>query len=91
MISHLSWEQLGTKGICRPQTVFFPGYAEKDIVDILSLDCPPKESKPFFKDFAEMVYRTFSHACKDLEELRFILSQLFAKYIEPVKNGEGSI
>ncbi|RUS29679.1 origin recognition complex subunit 5 C-terminus-domain-containing protein [Jimgerdemannia flammicorona] len=58
-----------------------------DIMAILAKDCPPTENLPFFIGFVEIVYDIFHRNCKDLNELRHLVSLLFPRYLQPVLDG----
>ncbi|RUP46606.1 hypothetical protein BC936DRAFT_146737 [Jimgerdemannia flammicorona] len=54
---------------------------------ILAKDCPPTENLPFFIGFVEIIYDIFHRNCKDLNELRHLVSLLFPRYLQPVLDG----
>lgn len=60
-----------------------------DILTIIAKDCPSSEELSFFLNFVEIVYDIFQRNCKDLNELRHLVSLLFPRYLQPVLDGVG--
>jgi origin recognition complex subunit 5 len=88
MLSRYAWTDLLKKShVAHPFILEFPHYSKEDILDIVSLDCPTDEDPRFYKNFARMMYETIHRPCKNLSELRHLVSLVFPKYLEPVKKG----
>ncbi|KAJ3184516.1 Origin recognition complex subunit 5 [Geranomyces variabilis] len=71
-----------------PAIVEFPMYTREEVLQIIAQDCPSDEEPEFFTGFIAMLYEVFVHPCKDMRELRHLVSLLFPKYVEPVKAGK---
>ncbi|KAJ3310346.1 Origin recognition complex subunit 5 [Boothiomyces sp. JEL0838] len=86
-ISFLKWNLL-QKYLLYPQplTVNFQKYSRDETVQILMLD-----GKDFIKyeQFVGLVIDSISSVTTNLNELRYLCSVLYPKYIEPIKEGKG--
>ncbi|KAI8587013.1 origin recognition complex, subunit 5 [Geranomyces variabilis] len=63
-------------------------YSREEVLQIIAQDCPSDEEPEFFTGFIAMLYEVFVHPCKDMRELRHLVTLLFPKYVEPVKAGK---
>eukprot|EP00039_Didymoeca_costata_P003812 m.69755 g.69755 ORF g.69755 m.69755 type:complete len:442 (+) comp12086_c0_seq6:1390-2715(+) len=89
LISNLTWEKFRSNtGVPEPLTVLFPPYEKDTILRIIQKDCRPNEDRQLFSQFARIVYDVFSGPCRDLNELRHLVSLLFPLYMEPIELGK---
>ena len=85
-ISNLTWELM--TDYPNPPTVLLQALADDDAIDLLSSECPEGETPEFYKSFVKLVYMSFSHATRDLNEQRYLIKKLWPKYMEPVYSNE---
>ncbi|RUS17862.1 origin recognition complex subunit 5-like protein [Endogone sp. FLAS-F59071] len=84
LVSTIVWDKFRAKtGAYEPLLVRFSDYSK----NILARYCPSSEDLPFFLGFVEIVYDIFQRNCKDLNELRHLVSLLFPRYLQPVLDG----
>jgi origin recognition complex subunit 5 len=89
LISNIVWDKFhGGTGVREPYLVHFPAYSKEVMVSIISQDCPEGVDKGFFVQFATLMCNVFHGPCRDLNEIRHIVSILFPSYREPVERGE---
>lgn len=94
LISQLVWDRLRPRPGCRdPLILHFDAYSEDQMRRILEADCPLEEQPDprLYAAFVELVVKVFRHACKNINELRFIVSALFPKYLEPTRAAEAPL
>ncbi|TPX60910.1 hypothetical protein PhCBS80983_g01469 [Powellomyces hirtus] len=91
LISNLTWLHFRSRvGSIEAFSVEFPQYTRAEILQIIARDCPADEEPGFYVSFAEILYDVFSNPCRDIKELRHMVTLLFPKYVEPVKNGKAT-
>ena len=56
-----------------PTSVHFNEYNQKDLVKIMSLDCPAGYNEAFYATYCQLVISVFYLACRDLNELRHMV------------------
>ncbi|KAJ3166861.1 Origin recognition complex subunit 5 [Geranomyces variabilis] len=89
LISTLNWQDFRPRiDSVDPNIVEFPMYTREEVMQIIAQDCPSDEEPEFFTGFIAMLYEVFVHPCKDMRELRHLVTLLFPKYVEPVKAGK---
>ncbi|KAJ3150469.1 Origin recognition complex subunit 5 [Geranomyces michiganensis] len=88
-LSTLNWQEFRPRiDSVDPYIVEFPMYTREEVLQIIAQDCPCDEEPAFFMGFVAMLYEVFVHPCKDMRELRHLVTLLFPKYVEPVKAGK---
>ena len=75
MASEIIWEkfQFGT-GFCEPILVHFPDYSKLELLQILVRDCPEEYPKEFYSAYCQLLLSIFYAVCRDLKELRHLVS-----------------
>ncbi|XP_065840469.1 origin recognition complex subunit 5-like isoform X2 [Oscarella lobularis] len=74
-------------GLLRPVQISFPRYSESNVVNILSLDCPPDQPIGFFRRFIQLLCSMCRLVCQDITEWRYLVAKIHPKYCEPIRNG----
>ncbi|KAJ1652964.1 hypothetical protein IWQ61_006819 [Dispira simplex] len=88
LVSCLVWDKFRPRnGAPEPLLLRFPIYTKQNVLDILALECPPDEELWFFTGFVSVAYDVFHRNCKDINELRYLVTLLFPKFREPVIQG----
>lgn len=92
MISEIVWEKYrsGT-GFSEPFVIHFPDYSKGELVQIMSEDCPSEYPADFYNLYVNLVLSIFYYACRNLKELRHLVSINFGKYVHPIKTGEAEL
>ena len=65
---------------------FFPIFTD-EMQDLLMKECPPGETE-LYQTYLSMILGVFLVACRDLCELRYIASQHWDAFMEPIHRGE---
>ena len=75
MASEIIWEkfQFGT-GFREPILVHFPDYSKLELLQILVRDCPEEYPKEFYSAYCQLLLSIFYAVCRDLKELRHLVS-----------------
>ena len=92
MVSNRPWDDFiaYSSSLC-PIMIHFPAYTRDEALSIIAdLDCPPEESKDFFRMFVDLIYTVFHVPCRHLGELRHVVALLFPKFVEPVRLGKAT-
>ncbi|TPX30738.1 hypothetical protein SmJEL517_g05780 [Synchytrium microbalum] len=88
MISNQVWDHFTAKaGNQPPIEIRFGSYNQKQMLDVLSRDCPADCEAGLFRALSELVYGAFSKPCRDLAELRNVIRLLLPRYLEPITQG----
>ena len=78
LVSNLVWEKFrGGTGCSDPLLVHFPGYKKDETLAIIARDCPADIEPQFFAQFVSLLWGVFHGPCRDLNELRHLVSLLF--------------
>ncbi|XP_053377322.1 origin recognition complex subunit 5-like isoform X2 [Mercenaria mercenaria] len=92
LVSEIVWEKYRFgSGFCEPLVIHFPDYSKEELVQIICQDCPPEYPEGFYNMYVNLVLSIFHYACRNLKELRHLVSLNFKKYIQPVSTGEASL
>ena len=75
--------------IGRPPSVVLQPLQDEDAINLLAAGCPEAEEQEFYTNFVRLVYMSFSHTTKDLNEHRYLIQKLWPKYMEPINNKTG--
>ena len=75
LLSQIVWEkfQVGT-GFYEPIIIHFPDYSKTELLQIMVRDCPASYPEEFFKAYCQLLMSVFYSVCKDLNELRHLVS-----------------
>ena len=75
LLSQIVWEkfQVGT-GFYEPFVVHFPDYAKAELLQIMARDSPSSYPVEFFKAYCQLLMSVFYSVCRDLNELRHLVS-----------------
>ncbi|XP_076353496.1 origin recognition complex subunit 5 [Tachypleus tridentatus] len=88
LISEIIWEKFRCGiGLCEPLQLHFPQYNREEVLEILSLDCPPGYSEEFYTAYLRVVLSVFYLVTRNLRELKYLALLNFPKYCEPIKSG----
>ena len=84
-LSQIVWEkfQVGT-GFYEPITIHFSDYSKMELLQIMARDCPPSYPVEFYKAYCQLLTSVFYSVCRDLNELRHLVSDilfLFFPYV----------
>ena len=60
-----------------PVQVHFNDYSQNELIEIMSQDCPDGYTKDFYVTYCRLVVSVFYLACRDLSELRHLVSEPF--------------
>ncbi|KAF9408711.1 Origin recognition complex subunit 5, partial [Podila epigama] len=89
LISTIVWEKFRSKtGGYEPIVLNFPQYTKQETLAILKLDMATGQDPELYMRFVDLVYDVFQRNCKDLNEIRHLVSLLFPLYVKPVKEGK---
>lgn len=92
LITQIVWEKFRSKtGGYEPIVLNFPQYTKTETIAILERDMPQGEDPVMFMRFVDLVYDVFQRNCKDLNEIRHLVSLLFPLYVKPVKEGKSKL
>lgn len=76
----------GKNSLCEPIRIHFPYYNNKETKEILfHLTKPINYSEDFYKRYLELFFSMFYRVCRDLNELRYMATLNFEKYVEPIE------
>ncbi|KAG0037205.1 Origin recognition complex subunit 5 [Podila clonocystis] len=88
LITQIVWEKFRSKtGGYEPIVLNFPQYTKSETIAIMERDMPQGEDPVMYMRFVDLVYDVFQRNCKDLNEIRHLVSLLFPLYVKPVKEG----
>lgn len=75
LLSQIVWEkfQVGT-GFYEPIVMHFPDYSKTEVLQIMARDCPATYPEEFFRAYCQLLMSVFYSVCKDLNELRHLVS-----------------
>lgn len=92
MVSEIVWEKyrFGT-GFCEPLVIHFPDYSKDELVHIICQDRPAEYPEGFYNIYVNLVLSIFHYACRNLKELRHLVSLNFKKYVHPINSGEATV
>ncbi|XP_053113273.1 origin recognition complex subunit 5 isoform X2 [Hemicordylus capensis] len=91
LLSEIVWDLLRPNtGCLEPLPLYFPDYSIGHLQKILSHDHPPEYSFDFYAAYINILLGVFYPVCRDLKELRHLAVLNFAKYCEPVVQGEAN-
>ncbi|CAH1401549.1 unnamed protein product [Nezara viridula] len=68
-------------------TIHFPQYSKDELLEILKLTKPEDCSHTFYENYLNSALMIFLRMTRDLNEMKFLVSNNFEKYCEPVKKG----
>lgn len=89
LITQIVWEKFRSKtGGYEPIVLNFSQYTKTETIAILERDMPRGEDPIMYMRFVDLVYDVFQRNCKDLNEIRHLVSLLFPLYVKPVKEGK---
>ena len=76
LLSQIVWEkfQVGT-GFYEPIVIHFPDYSKTELLQIMARDCPSSYPVEFFKAYCQLLMSVFYSVCRDLNELRHLVSE----------------
>ena len=76
LLSQIVWEkfQVGT-GFYEPIVIHFPDYSKTELLQIMVRDCPSSYPVEFFKAYCQLLMSVFYSVCRDLNELRHLVSE----------------
>lgn len=79
LLSQIVWEkfQVGT-GFYEPIVIHFPDYSKTELLQIMARDCPASYPLEFFKAYCQLLMSVFYSVCKDLNELRHLVSDILS-------------
>lgn len=60
----------------------------EEIQDLLMKECPDEENASLYQTYLSMILGVFLVACRDFCELRYIASQHWESFLEPIHRGE---
>ena len=94
MISQLAWQDvhhvckknIGISGL--PFYIEFPPLSKNQMMEMIKEECPT-DDVDFYLSFASIVYDTYQRPCRNLNEIKYLISILYPKYIEPIQQGKG--
>ncbi len=74
-VTEIIWEKF-LSGTCFPvpAKVHFNDYNQNELIEIMSLGCPDGYTKDFFASYCRLLISVFHLACRDLNELRHLVS-----------------
>ena len=80
LLSQIVWEkfQVGT-GFYEPIVVHFSDYSKTELLQIMAKDCPSPYPVEFFKAYCQLLMSVFYSVCRDLNELRHLVSRILLK------------
>ncbi|XP_051154169.1 origin recognition complex subunit 5 [Leptopilina boulardi] len=67
---------------------YFPPYTQQETARILLFYKPKGCDETFYKNYLNLFLSVFYRFCRDLNELRYMASINFEKYIEPITDGK---
>lgn len=70
---------------------YFPEYSQKETARILLLYKPDGYDDSFYKNFLNLFLSVFYRFCRDINELRYMATINFEKYVEPIETGKCTI
>lgn len=75
LLSQIVWEkfQVGT-GFYEPVIVHFMDYSKAELLQIMAIDCPASHPVEFYKAYCQLLTSVFYSVCRDLNELRHLVS-----------------
>jgi len=89
LISQIIWDKFRTgTGFFEPILMHFPDYSQADLADILCLTAPTDVPAEFYRNYVDLVLSVFYHVCRDLTELKLMVSIHYPKYRAPIDAGE---
>jgi len=63
-------------------------YFAEEIQELLMKECPNPDDASLYQTYLSMILGVFLVACRDLCELRYIASQHWNSFMEPIRSGE---
>ena len=83
LLSQIVWEkfQVGT-GFYEPIVIHFPDYSKVELLQIMAKDCPPSYPVEFYKAYCQLLTSVFYSVCRDLNELRHLVSGNYFWFVE---------
>ena len=77
LVTEIAWQKFlfGT-GFPEPIQVHFGNYSHMELIEIMSLDCPKGYTKDFYGSYCRLLISVFHLVCRDLNELRHLVSVL---------------
>jgi len=85
LISEIPYEKFRFGcGSLEPIQIFFPQYTKDEILDLLKKECDINQDPALYSMYLSMILGVFLFACRDLCELRYIASQNFDSFMEPI-------
>ena len=77
LLSELCFEKFYTStGVQNPVRLNFPNYSKGDLATIMVRDCPEGMSEKSYQQYVKIVADVFCGVCRDLNELRHLVSGL---------------
>ena len=67
-----------------PVQVHFNDYSQNELIEIMSQDCPDGYTNDFYGTYCRLVVSVFYLACRDLSELRHLVSGTFLSLLKAV-------
>jgi origin recognition complex subunit 5 len=91
MESEIVWDKFRYAGLLEPYVIHFPNYTKDELLEIISHDAPSSCSSEAYRGYTNLLLSVFYVVCHNLSELRHLAAVNFAKYMEPVMNGEATV
>lgn len=67
--------------------VHFPQYNKDQLMQLLILEKPDGHPVDFFENFLNAFVGTLYNVCRDLREMKNLITNVFPKYVEPIHTG----
>ncbi|XP_052281401.1 origin recognition complex subunit 5-like isoform X2 [Dreissena polymorpha] len=92
LVSEIVWEKyrFGT-GFLEPLVIQFPDYSKDELVEIICHDRPEDYPEGFYNMYVNLVLNIFYYACRNLKELRHLVTLNFKTYVQPINSGEATM
>lgn len=88
-VTDLTWDKFfSIIKLKLPIKFHFPPYTQDELSRILLFYKPEDCDEGFYKNFLDLFMSVFNRFCRDLNELRYMASINFEKYVEPIKAGK---
>ena len=88
-VTDLVWEKFYSNfRVKLPIKFHFPQYSLNETIDILMFYKSQEYEESFYRNYLYLFLTVFYRFCRDLNELRYMASINFEKYVEPIKSGK---
>lgn len=68
--------------------IHFPQYNKDQLMKLLLLEKPDGHPVDFYENFLNAFVGTLYNVCRDLREMKNLISNVFPKYVEPIESGQ---